>query len=80
MHVEGGDKAGAGVTATPLQQVLSQTGGEIGLPGATGARQDQPPVLQKQTYVVLHHGLGDERLKHQTIHTLLLKTWNRQQD
>lgn len=78
VHVEGGDKARAGLTAAPLQQVLSQSGGEIGLPRPTGARQDQPPVLQKQTYVVLHHGLGDERLKNQTVHTLLLKTWNRE--
>lgn len=78
VHVEGGDEARAGLTAAPLQQVLSQPGGEIGLPCAAGARQDQPSVLQKQTDVVLHHGLGNERLKYQTVHTLLLKTWNRE--
>ncbi len=76
MHVEFGDNARGGLTAAPFQQVLSQSGGEIGLPRATGARQNQPSVLQKQTYVVLHHGLWDERLKHQTVRTLLLKTWN----
>lgn len=80
VHVEGGDKARAGVTAALLQQVLSQTRGEIGLPCAAGARQDQSPVLQKQTYVVLHHWLGDERLENQTIHTFILNTWNKQQD
>jgi hypothetical protein len=31
-------------------------------------------VLQQQADVVLGHGLGDEGLKHQAVHTLLLQT------
>lgn len=37
VHVECGDNARGRFTAAPLQQVLSQSGGEIGLPRATGA-------------------------------------------
>jgi hypothetical protein len=31
-------------------------------------------VLEQEAYVVLHHGLGDERLKHQAVDALLLQT------
>lgn len=72
VHVKGCDVASARVAATPLQQVLGQVGGEVGLPCAAGAWQNQPAVLQQETDVVLHHGLGNERLKHKTVHTLLL--------
>ena len=37
---------------------------------------DEPPVLEQQADVVLHHGLGDERLEHQAVHTLLPETCN----
>lgn len=33
-------------------------------------------MLEQETDVVLRHGLGDERLKHQAVHTLLFQTWS----
>ena len=47
--------------------------GQVGLPRAAGPRQHQAPVFQKQADVVLHHGLGDEGLKHHAVHTLVLQ-------
>lgn len=31
-------------------------------------------MLEQEAYVVLHHGLRDERLEHQAVDTLLLQT------
>ena len=74
MHVEGDHDAIGEVSAAPVHQVLCQVGSEVGLAGAARPRQDEAAVLQQQADVVLAHGLGDERLKHQAVHTLFLQT------
>ena len=76
VHVEGADDALSDLAARALHQVLGQAVGQVGLAGAAGAREDEPPVLEQQADVVLHHGLGDERLKHQAVHTFLPETCN----
>ena len=64
---------GAGPAA--LQRVLGEALGQVGLPGAAGPGHDQPAVLEQQADVVVHHGLGDQRLEHQRVHALLPQTW-----
>lgn len=73
MHVESADDAISDLPARALHQILSQPVGQVGLARATGAREHEAPVLQQEAYVVLHHGLGDERLEHQAVDTLLLQ-------
>ena len=77
MHVEGDHDAGADLAGAALHQVLGEARGEVGLPRATGPRQDDAAVLQQQADVVLHHRLGDQRLEDQAVNTLLLQTWTR---
>jgi hypothetical protein len=74
VHVEGADDALGDFTARALHEVFGQPIGQVGLACATGAREDKAPVLEQEAYVVLHHGLGDERLKHQAVDALLLQT------
>lgn len=76
VHVEGADDALGDLTARALYQVLGQSVGQVGLARAAGAREDKAPVLEQKADVMLHHGLGDERLKGQAVHTLLLQTWS----
>ena len=71
MHVEGDCGAGGGLLPAALQQVVGQACGEVGLARAAGATEDEASVLEQQADVVLQHGPGDERLKHQAVHTLL---------
>lgn len=74
VHVEGADDALGDLAAGALDQVLSQPVGQVGLARATGAREHETPVLEQEADVVLHHGLGDERLEHQAVDALLLET------
>lgn len=74
VHVEGADDALCDLTAGAFHQVLGQAVGQVGLASATGAREDEAPVLEQEADVVLHHGLGDESLEHQAVHTLLPET------
>lgn len=64
VHVEGADDALSDVPTRALHQVLGQAVGQVGFAGAAGSREDEPPVLQQEADVMLHHGLGDESLKH----------------
>lgn len=73
VHVEGADDALGDIPTRALHQVLSQAVGQVGLAGATGPREDEATVLQQETDVVLHHGLGDECFEHQAVHTLLFQ-------
>lgn len=74
VHVEGDCDGRGDLSGTALHQVLSEAGGEVSLPRAAGPRQDQTPVLQQQTNIVLYHRLRDKCLKHHIVHTLLLQT------
>lgn len=74
VHVEGADDALGDLAAGALHQVLSQPVGQVGLARATGAREDEAPVLEQKAYVVLHHRLGDQCLEHQAVDALLLQT------
>lgn len=74
MHVEGDSDGRGDLSGTTLHQVLSQAGGEVTLSCAAGPWQDQAPMLQQQTNVVLDHRLRDKCLKHHIVHTLLLQT------
>lgn len=74
VHVEGADDALGDLAARALHQVLGQPVGQVGLAGAAGAREHKAPVLEQQADVVLHHRLGDQRLKHQAVDALLLQT------
>lgn len=74
VHVEGADDALSDLAARALHQVLGQPVGQVGLAGAAGAGEDEAPVLEQEANVVLHHGLGDQRLEHQAVHALLLQT------
>lgn len=74
VHVEGADDALGDLAAGALHQVLGQPVGQVGLARATGAREDEAPVLEQKAYVVLHHRLGDQCLEHQAVDALLLQT------
>lgn len=74
MHVERDRDAVGGLAPATLHQVLGEAGGQVALACAAGTRQHDAPMLEQQADVVLHHGLGDERLKHQAVHTLLTQT------
>lgn len=74
VHVEGADDALGDLAARALHQVLGQPVGQVGLPRAAGAREDEAPVLEQEAYVVLHHRLGDQGLEHQAVDALLLQT------
>lgn len=75
MHVEGDGDAVRGLAPAALHQVLCEAGGQVGLARAAGARQHDAPVLEQQADIVLHHGLGDQRLEHHAVHTLLTQAW-----
>lgn len=59
VHIEGGDDPVRQLPALPKHQVLRQPVGQVGLPGAAGAGQDDAPVLHQQGHVALQDGLGD---------------------
>lgn len=64
MHVERDRDGVGGLAAAALHQVLGEAGGQVALARAAGAGEYDAPVLEQQADVVLHHGFGDERLKH----------------
>lgn len=74
VHVESVDNAISDLAAWTLHQIFSQTVGQVGLASSAWSREDKASVLEQKAYVVLHHGLGDKRLKHQAVHTLLFQT------
>lgn len=73
VHVESADDALRDLAAGTLHQVFSQPVGQVGLPCAAGAREDEAPVLEQEADVMLHHRLGDQCLKHQAVDALLLQ-------
>ena len=59
------------ICGVPQHKMLRQFLGQVGFASATGATQDDTPVLKQQGHVALDDGLGDHRLKCQGVHTLL---------
>lgn len=74
MHVESDHDAVCDFAGAAVHQVLSQSGSKVTLTRSTRSRQDETAMFEKQTDVVLHHGFGNEGLKYQVVHTLLLQT------
>ncbi|TNN58917.1 hypothetical protein EYF80_030830 [Liparis tanakae] len=75
VHVEGDDSVRGQRSALQQQQVPRQLIGQVGLPRAAGARQDDAAVLLQQGDVALQHRLGDQRVEHQRVHVVAPHTW-----
>lgn len=78
VNIEGGNDALSQLPALPEDHVLRQAIGQVGFARATGARQDDPPVLHQQGHVALQDGLGDQRLEHQPVQAVLADTCSRE--
>lgn len=71
VHVEGGDDSLCQLSSLPKHQVLGQPVGQVGLPGAAGAGENDAPVLHQQGDVALQDGLGDQGLECQRVQAVL---------
>lgn len=74
VYVERGNGPVGDLPPFPQHYVFGQSAGQETLPGATGARQDDPPVLMELGHVALQQGFGDQRLKHQVVLAVLTHT------
>lgn len=59
VNVEAGEAVLVHVTAALVDYVMRQFVGEVGLPCAAGAGQDDPAVLHQQIQVTLDYGFRD---------------------
>ena len=61
-------------SALQQEQVSRQLIGQVGLPCAAGARQDDASVLLQQGDVALQHRLRDQSVEYQRVHVLTAHT------